>query len=236
MAATDSITLDPTQYRLLTTGSSATGKSDLGRNDFLKLLVTQMENQNPLEPAKDTEFIAQLATFSSLEQLIDLNQRMDGLASLQGEMLNSQALNLIGREVLADTGNQFRVTSQGAEEIVFNLDGRPSAVRVEIYDENGALIRSVALEEADSGRNTFQWDGLDKNGDKAAPGSYEYEIYATGAEGKESRLQGLTSVMIEGIQVGVDGLALISGDRQIAFAEIAEIRLAEIAANNAPSN
>lgn len=236
MASTDSIALDPTQYRLLSSTTTTSGSSELGRDDFLKLLVTKMENQNPLEPAEDTEFIAQLATFSSLEQLIDLNTRMESLTALQGDLLNSQALNMIGREVLADTDNTLRVTSQGAEDVVFDLSSAPSSVRVAIYDESGKVIRTEYLENPVSGRNTFTWDGKDEGGDLVDNGQYEYEIYVTDASGKETKIDGLTSVMIEGIQVGVGGLALISGNRQIAFADVAEIRLAGAADNTETNN
>ena len=76
------------------------GAKELGRDEFLKLLVTKLANQDPLKPTEDTEFIGQLASFSSLEQLVQLNETIEGLTAGQSELVNAQALTLIGKDAV----------------------------------------------------------------------------------------------------------------------------------------
>lgn len=97
------------QYGLGESSTSATGKQDLGKDDFLKLLVMQLKNQDPLEPLKNEEFIAQLAQFNSLEQMINLNKSFEGMLALQ---TLSNASSFIGREVawMGEDGEQLTGT------------------------------------------------------------------------------------------------------------------------------
>jgi len=221
-------TIDPNSYRVQTEQSLfETAKPDLGRNDFMQLLVAQLENQNPLEPQQDAEFVAQLATFSSLEQLVDMNSRIDSMLDGQEQLVNSQSLNLIGREVLADTGGELQVRSDGGvEAVVVDLPQDIPEARVEIYDPSGALVQTVQLGDTSAGRHEVQWDGLDEDGNQWAPGMYGFKVIARGADGVEQTLPGFVSVPVEGLHVGANGLAFVSGNRVMTFDEVLEIRVA----------
>lgn len=207
-------TADPT--------SSAMG--EMGRNEFLKLLVTQLENQNPLEPMQDTEFVAQLATFSSLEQLIDMNSRMDTVIAGQAEMVNAQALDLVGREVLLDTGGEVRLEDGEAETIVFEMAEAATAARVDIYDESGRLVRSIEMDNPRSGRHEVTWDGLDDGGDPLNSGGYRAEVVLGTVETGESTITPWTSMPVRGLHVGPNGIALTSNARVVALSDVLEIR------------
>lgn len=196
--------------------------TELGKNEFITLLVKQMENQNPLEPMKDQEFIAQLATFSSLEQLIDLNKRIDGLSSGQDQLINSQALELIGREIVADTNGAVRVTGAGADRMIVDFDKAPVAARIEIYKTDGTLVGEIPIESPAAGRNEVDWQGY-VNGQKLPEGDYKFKVMAS--DGKTtSAVDGYVSLVVDGIQVGANGMSLVSGDRSVSFANVIEIR------------
>ena len=225
MNAVSETALDPTNYRTVAPANPFVQRDEvLGRDDFLTLLVAQLENQDPLEPRKDTEFVAQLATFSSLEQLIDLNKRMDGVISGQDQLVNAQAMDMIGREVLVDTGGRLRLGPDGqAEEIFLELQSQPAAARVEIYDADGRPVRTIPLASTDPGRYRLRWDGTDDDGNAVAPGEYEFRLVTTGTSGEESAGTALVVLPVEGLHFGEDGLSMVSGTRTLPFGSIVEI-------------
>ena len=196
----------------------------LGRDEFLKLLVAQLENQNPLEPAKDTEFVAQLATFSSLEQLISANDNLTALAVGQSNLINSQALGLIGKDALVEAGDEIRIAQGNPDQIVYALPKQANAATLTIYDENGTPLRVFDLQTTPNGRIELDWDGTDAQGNAVADGSYRFEVNATDAEGEPLALALFRSLPIEGVNFGSEGVSLVSGDQTISFATILEIR------------
>ncbi|RMG48359.1 MAG: hypothetical protein D6718_01980 [Acidobacteria bacterium] len=223
--------LDPKVYRRVEPENLfVTEPPELGRDDFLRLLVTQLENQNPLEPMEDTQFVAQLANFSSLEQLMDLNTRMDSVLEGQSQLVNSQALNLIGRDVLVDSGGELDLSPAGADRLAFDLVDAASSVRVEIYDASGDLVRTIEMDALEPGRHTVDWDGLDESGRELPSGTYRFRVAAKSADGTERSLHGFLMLPVEGIHVGEGGLSLVSGLRVIPFDKILEIRRPDVPA------
>jgi len=226
------VLLDPNVYRVVQGDNPyATGSESLGRNDFIRLLVTQLENQNPLDPPKDTEFVAQLATFSSLEQLMDLNQRIDAVAQGQAQLVNSQSLNLVGKAVLAPGDGKIRLDEGGADRIVYNAPEGTAQVKIEIFDSSGAMVRTLDG-AAGAGRQSATWDGHDEAGTALEPGTYSYRVRAIGSDGSEKLLSGMVKLTVDGIHIGEDGLSLICGDRLIPFDQVAEILRADDEATN----
>lgn len=149
----------------------------LGKEDFLKLLVAQLENQDPLEPIKDQDFIAQLAQFSSLEQLQNLDKSILSLLSLQESSINALSVGLIGKtaRVYASTVD----TSLMEGPVTFELyppDG--TRAHLKIFDSHGFLVREQML-ESDGGMVSFEWDGTDKDGNVLADGRYRVEAYSS---------------------------------------------------------
>lgn len=219
------VTLDPTSYRPVQAENPfLTEAPTVGKNEFLQLLVTQLENQNPLEPAKDTEFVAQLATFSSLEQLVDLNQRMDAVVASQTDMVNSQALNLIGKHVLADTDGELQLEGGVAQSIVYELPEAVSSARVEIVDGGGNVVATIVPEDGEvAGSHTVTWDGKNTDGELLEDGTFTARVVVSDGT-KETTGRPFVEVPVEGIRFGADGLALVSSDRTIPFDSIIEIR------------
>lgn len=155
--------------------TSSLSAAGLGRDDFLKLLVTKLENQDPLKPATDEEFVAQLATFSSLEQLISANKQLEAIAAGQDRLLQAsgsggalipyQAIGLIGKEALVDAGDQLTVHDGQPEPLVYSMGSPAQHATLEVYDSAGRLVRTVEL-DASAGLHTVDW-----NASAAADGS-----------------------------------------------------------------
>ena len=196
----------------------------LGRDEFMKLLVAKLQAQDPLNPATDTDFIDQLATFSSLEQLVSVNDNLQGLASMQNEMLNAQALDLIGKEALVENDGELVISNGSADELFYEL-GQPAAkVTVSIFDEHNQLVRTLDLDPLASGRTAVNWDGLDADGERAPDGKYRLDVQATGQSGEKIPIGVYRSIFIDGVNFADGSLSLSSNGREIPFESILEIR------------
>ncbi len=164
-------------------------KKDLGKDDFLNLLVTQMTNQNPLEPMGDTEFLAQMAQFSSLEQMQNIASGMELLALTQTAATNSQMVDLIGKRVLIP-GNEVSLDGENPVDITFSLgDKLPASGKIEIKNSDGELVRTIPVEHFDNGKNKIVFDGKDDAGVLLEKGNYSYKLVS----GDDSEIEGLTT-------------------------------------------
>ncbi|WP_145008910.1 flagellar hook assembly protein FlgD [Pseudomonas oryzihabitans] len=158
-----------------TTSGSTT--SSLGKNDFLKLLVTQLNNQNPLNPQDNTEFVAQLAQFSSVESLQNLNTSVDSIVSNYNSSQALQASSLVGRSVIAAGSTAVVDTTSGMTGSVV-LPSSGSDLSVGVYNSAGSLVDTIPLEASSAGTHSFSWDGKDSSGQTLASGTYTFKATA----------------------------------------------------------
>lgn len=197
---------------------------ELGRDEFLKLLVTKLANQDPLSPSADTDFVEQLATFSSLEQLIDANSGLDTLAAGQTELVNSQVLTLIGKEALVEGGGQVRIKNGVVDDMVYAVPSPAESVTMTIKNSNGETVRVLDLENEPNGRVNLDWDGTDSDGNVLEDGDYTVDVNAMSASGEPMAIALFRSLPIDGVNFGEGGITLVSGDRILPFEAILEIR------------
>lgn len=227
----NSVQLDPVldiiTQRENAAAAEAAGANALGREEFLKLLIAQLENQDPMQPAQDTEFVAQLATFSSLEQLITANDNLELLSLGQANLINSQVLNLIGKEALMESDGQIRIVQGAPEQIVYALPRAAQEATLTIYGPDGIPVRVLELEKTPSGRVTVDWDGLDDEGEPLSDGEYRFAVQARDLDGSPMSVAVFESLPIDGVTFADTGITLVSGDREIPFELIMEIRSAQ---------
>lgn len=162
--------------------------NELGQNAFLKLMITQMENQNPLDPQENSEFVAQLAQFSSVEGLDKLNNNFEGFAA---NMLSNQALqasSLVGRSVAVPTDRAELVEDYYIGGSV-TLPATTADMNMSIYSDSGELLQDIPLGAQSAGEIVFRWDGnrIELNGElidweaeePLTSGSFEFKVTAT---------------------------------------------------------
>jgi flagellar basal-body rod modification protein FlgD len=186
--------------------------STLGKEDFLKLLIAQLKNQDPLNPASNTEFVAQLAQFSSLEQMTAMNTNLE--ASLNSNtgiaesVSNAMIINYFGKTVTAES-EFFAYDGEGTQELQFELE-RPAAYgTIEVTDEIGNILSSVNLDAMDNGPQfIYEWDGMTSYGTEAKEGVYKYEVKAFDALDNEIGVIHMSTGVVSGIsyQGGVTSL------------------------------
>ena len=182
--------------------TSATNNT-LGKDDFLQLLITKLTYQDPLNPMQDEEFVAQLAQFSTLEQMENINSNLE--ENLQYNYLLSQTISntmstsLIGRTVKAQTDMLYLGTG-GTSDIGMNLQDSASKLTVTIYDSNGNVVRTITRENVSGGDAVIEWDGLDDSGVQVVSGNYWVEASAVDHNGEaftpdmfvEGKVEGVT--------------------------------------------
>ncbi|NUU35842.1 flagellar hook assembly protein FlgD [Pseudomonas sp. C2B4] len=158
--------------------NSATGKKALGKDAFLQLLVTQLKNQNPLEPQGNGEFVAQLAQFSSLEGITTLNTTVSGIASNYGSSQALQASSLVGRSVIAP-GDKAVIESGKSLTGSISIPQSVASTTLKITDKDGKVVRTIELTDQKAGNASFTWDGKDDAGNPVASGTYTFAANST---------------------------------------------------------
>lgn len=177
VAATDNSTALAAQLSGTKT-AAASSADELGER-FLKLLVTQLKNQDPMNPMENAELTSQLAQMSTVEGVNKLNASMDGLLSQMRATQALQGASLIGRQVLAE-GNQLNLGAAGAAGGV-NLAGTADSLKIDILNAAGGVVRSLDLGAQPAGLVRFAWDGQDAAGNDVADGAYSFKVTASAA-------------------------------------------------------
>lgn len=187
--------------------------NELGQSAFLELMITQMNNQDPLSPQDNTEFVAQLAQFSSVEGLERLNKNFQDFS---GTFMSNQALqasSLVGRSVTV-TAESARLVSGDIIAGSVDIPAATSDLSISIYNQAGALIAKIPVGQAPKGETVFRWDGenIEVNGElldwaasqPAPAGEYRFEVNAT-QEGKVEQLETALSANVNSVTLGSDG-------------------------------
>jgi flagellar basal-body rod modification protein FlgD len=205
------------------TAASATGRTRLAENfdTFLTLLTTQLKNQDPLSPMDSTQFTQQLVQMTGVEQQLLTNDLLEKLVTNTGSGV-STAVSLIGKEVRAEA--DVAALKNKKAEWTYALDRDATDVKLEILDEKGRVVRSVAPTDNKAGDHTFTWDGKNAAGSDSAEGTYTLRVTA-----KDSAGSTVTStVYADGLVTGVeqnDGSTLITiKGAQVPWDKIVRIR------------
>jgi len=196
-----------------------TQNKELGKNEFLNLLVAQLNNQNPLEPQGNGEFIAQLAQFSQVEGIEKLNTSMGSMLSSFQSSQALQASSLVGRKVIIPSDKAVVDTSESFKASTV-LPVSSSNVYVNVYDNAGALVTRVNLGEQAAGNVSFIWDGKDSSGNVAPPGTYKFEAQATyGSD---------TKALSTMLPANVDSVTLGGNELMLNLAGLGSVPLSQV--------
>lgn len=205
-------------------------KSIMGKDDFLKLMLSQLKNQDPLNPMDNSEYAAQLAQFSSLEQLSNLNKSMD--KSIEANYYLTQSINntmtatLIGKEVKIGS-NKMAFNGQDDVQIGYTLPANAKEMKLEIYDSNGKLVKSINNLEMTSGEHKLSWDFSDNNGSKVPNGEYTFKISAKDYSNNDMNTRSYTVGTISSVRFTESGTKLMVGKTEYLISDIIEVSNSE---------
>ena len=190
-----------------TSGAATTKKADtLGQADFMRLMTEQLSHQDPLKPLSNSEFVAQLAQFSTVQGISELNTTVGGFTSgLTGDQVLKGAA-LVGHAVVVPSDSVALPATGSASGLVMS----PGAGKVtfEITDASGVVVDTLDVESTGKGETAFTWDGIKANGERAAAGAYSIKATHTATDGTGTALNTYVDATVDSVTIGSDGLYL----------------------------
>ncbi len=201
---------------------SDAGAAGLGKSDFLNLLMTQLQYQDPMNPLKDQEFVAQLAQFSALEQQMVTNQRLEDVQVGQMALSNGQMSGLIGKQIVAN-GDTVRVDIGQADPIGLRLDTGAASVTITIRNEQGAVLKTMERKALAGGDHTIDWEATDSAGNPLPPGTYKVTVEATDGSGNAVTATPLVTGTVTGVTFERGFAEILVGDITLSPADILTI-------------
>ncbi|GAB5537435.1 MAG: flagellar hook capping FlgD N-terminal domain-containing protein [Rubricoccaceae bacterium] len=225
--------------------AGSTGNAALGRDEFLQLLVAQLRNQDPSSPQQGHEFAAQLAQFSSVEQLTNIGSAMasqsdqltalasalEGIQAGQATMADQlsgridlqAASSLVGQTVEVASG-AIDWTGSGDVPLQVRLDEEVREVSITIRDASGTAIRTIRAGTHSAGDHAFSWDGALDDGSPAPEGAYTADVTAVGADGTPASATPFTRGTVDRLTVESGGVRLWIGDQPVPFDALLSVR------------
>lgn len=181
------------------------GKSDgMGQADFLRLMTEQMKNQDPLNPLKGAEFLGQLAQFSTVQGIENMQQAMGAMASVMENDQSLRAANLVGHDALVEVDKVRLAEGAGASgEIVATGSG---PIQMEVVDAAGQVVSRVTVDASGSGPVPFTWDGKGTDGNPLAAGTYTFRANSSGTTSEALAVR--MSARIDSVSIEPTGLVL----------------------------
>lgn len=232
MATTSAATNDSVAaniYASINASSSSSGKTTTtsatedSQNRFLKLLTTQLQNQDPLNPMDNAQVTSQLAQINTVQGITQLNDTLNTMMANSNANQAVQAAALVGKGVVIP-GNSMNVSTDGGTAVAgYELSGAADVVTVNIKNANGTVVRTMNMGSKAAGEQTFSWDGKDDAGAAVAAGTYTFSVDAA---------QGVNKVTATALQVGTVGSVAgkgadlkinVSGVGSFAMSDIREI-------------
>lgn len=219
MAVSDTTAASSTSANVAAAMSSATSSADIEQR-FLKLLVTQLNNQDPLNPMENAELTSQLAQMSTVSGIEKLNTALQGLVSQSGTSQVLQAASMIGYAVLSP-GNELAISdTQASAAFAVELPSSAADVKVVISDANGKTVRTMELGSMTEGVNGVTWDGKNDAGDAMAAGSYSYSVTASNG-GTAVSATALSFSQVAAVKQGASGVSLeLAAGRSISLSDV----------------
>lgn len=197
------------------------GSDELGKDAFLKLMMAQLKQQDPTNPLKSHEMAAQLAQFSSVEQLTNIRSAIEGL-SQKDDHDQFKLLGLIGKTVGGDSAQLRRTLGDTAHKIEFHLPASADRAVVRIKNTSGQEIKKYELGHLKAGKNIMTWNGLKNDDSEASVGSYRVEVDAS-QNGKPLRAKTQFSGTVDGVTFTKEGPMLLVGGKKLSLKDIQSV-------------
>ena len=157
--------------------TAANRPDELGQDDFMTLMVAQLQNQDPTKPMDNMQFLAQIAQFGTVSGIQELQGSFSGLSSALYASQALQASNLVGRDVVTQS-NMGALSAEGGIDATVDLPQSTTQLTLYVQNEAGLLVHSQALGGAAAGEVKVQWDGTDENGTRLPAGNYRISAEA----------------------------------------------------------
>lgn len=201
----------------------APNNNELGRDAFLKLLVAQLENQDPTKPEENGEFVAQLAQFSQLEETQKMGGNFEQFASAFQSTQHLQATSLVGRPVHVES-DFSPLGENGAISVLAEFDNAVQSASLTVYNRGGEIVDSFELGQQPEGRQEFIWTGTNANDERFPPGDYYFEVSASSG-GEASSVPTYLSANVNSVTIESGGALTLNlaGIGKVSMDDIIQI-------------
>lgn len=203
-------------------------------SQFLTLLTTQLQNQDPLSPMDSTEFTNQLVQFSQVEQQINSNQKLDDLVALQLSSISSVALGYVGMDI-SYLSAEANYDGETPVTVNYSLSDAAIEAKINIYDAEGELVYSGAVPK-EAGRHEFTWAGIETDGDAVGEGTYTVKIDAIDADDEPIQTSTAVSGRVRGIETQNGVVMVLVGERAVPISTILQARVPDAAPATPPAD
>ena len=217
--------VSPVQQSSTTTGQSnvQAAVTELGSDVFLRLLVTQLQSQDPTNPVENEDFVAQLAQFTTLEQTTNSNKLLEELVGQNTQRSQFELLNLLGHSVVT-TGNTVSLETHGETTLSYALSGNAQTVNVEVLGPNGQILRTLSPGSAQAtGGHQVMWDGKDEDGDSLPAGVYHFRVKAEDGDKQPVPVLTFAREMVSNIVPGTDKPVVVQSGKTYTTEDIISI-------------
>lgn len=210
-----------------TTASTAAAsmQKDLGftSQDFMKLFIAQLQNQDPLSPQDPSQMMTQLAQMSQVEQAYNTNTNLQNLLTAQNNTTSMNSVSFIGKTVKANGGSvSFDGTS--AATLQYNLAGASASSTITITDASGNTVKTATVAAQSAGDNSFTWDGTNSSGAKVPAGAYSFSVSSTSASGSAVTATTYTTGTVDGVAFVNSTPTLTIGSVSVALSDILSVK------------
>ena len=206
--------------------SPTSESKNTSKDTFLRLLIAQLKHQDPLSPVQGAEFTAQLAQFSSLEQLQTMNANLASLVAAQEQMKALRAADLIGKEVKAQ-GNTVRLLQGKSSPLQYMLAADSPKVTISILDNAGNLVRTIEKLSQKAGEQNLSWDGKNAQGISLPDGEYSFVVLAKDRAGNPVGAETFLQGKAEGVEYAEGRPSLLVGGRLVDLAALISVKQEE---------
>ena len=219
-------TISPTLLSSATPTYATSSSTVMGKDDFLNLLVKQLQNQDPMNPLDSTQFAAQLAQFSSVEQLANINTNLEASLATNQMMAqsigNSLASSMIGRDVKA-SGNTLQWNGTDDVRFGYTLGAEGLKGKIGIYDSTGMLVKEFDATDLTTSDAQVTWDGTDISNHAVPAGKYTFKVAVTDALGADVEASTFVLGSITGVRFTSNGTVFLVDGAEIPVGNILEI-------------
>lgn len=206
-----------------TAAAAKSGTEALGRDDFMKLLVAQLKNQDPNNPLDTKELVTQLSQLTSVEQLITMSSRLESLQAATSSMAANQSSNLIGKTVEAKN-DSVNLKASGTASTAVNLGQGADQVTVKVTNEAGRVVRTFDLTTKTAGQQTVTWDGLTDSTERAPAGQYRIDVAAKDKAGNPVQADMTVSGVVNGVSYENGYPEVVLGTTRVPLTNVTSIR------------
>ncbi len=217
MTTTTPVTSGVATTASTTTSSTSSASQQLAGNfqTFLKLLTTQLQNQDPTSPMDSNTFTQQLVMYSQVEQQIATNDNLTKLVALGQNQASNLAMSYLGKNVVLSDGTG-ELTS-GAASWTYGLDNTAANTTLTIKDSTGKVVFSKQAATADNkvGTHAFSWDGKDSNGNQLADGMYTLSVSSSATDGSAVKTSIASKAMVTGVDLSGTSPQLVIGSSEV---------------------